>query len=146
MILLTLMMERDTKLTARCRDPVSMNPNNNRYGDIGPLLSSLTCTYLLMTNMELDQTATSGLVRGLQHGVKSLELQLSVWGPDTFHIQTLEEYDGKGECGEVKMMCSNDIFANTAYTFREMKTWAERINWRVNDYGHYIVMKRKLIN
>ena len=29
MILLTLMMERDTKSTARCRDPVSMNPNNN---------------------------------------------------------------------------------------------------------------------
>ena len=29
MILLTLMMDHDTKLRARCRHPVSMNPNNN---------------------------------------------------------------------------------------------------------------------
>ena len=50
--------------------------------------------------------------------------------------------DGREKCDEVKMMCSSNI----AYNYREMKTWAERINWRVNDYAHYsnsIVMKRK---
>ena len=37
-------------------------------GDIGPLLSNLSCTVLMISNMELDQAATSSLVRGLQHG------------------------------------------------------------------------------
>ena len=37
----------------------------NVGGDVGPLVTSLTCTQLLLYNMELDQTATSSLVQGL---------------------------------------------------------------------------------
>ena len=38
----------------------------NVTGDLGPLLSSLTCPGLYICNMGLDQAATSSLVRGLQ--------------------------------------------------------------------------------
>ena len=112
-------------------------------GDVAPLLSSLTCTKLWISNMELDQAATSSLVQGLQHGVKSLGLNGGGGGPVTLHIQTLVEYDGRGRCEEVKMMCSSNIFGNIAYTYREMKTWAERINWDVNNSNYSTVMKRK---
>ena len=46
----------------------------NVTGDLGPLLSSLTCSELWIDSMELDQAATSSLVRALQHGVEKLRL------------------------------------------------------------------------
>ena len=103
-------------------------------GDVAPLLSSLTCIKLWIDNMELNQTATRGLVQGLQHGVETLVLG---GGAVTLHIQTLVEYDGRGECGEV--VC----YGNTVATYREeIKTWAERINWDVTE-GWRIVMRRR---
>ena len=116
---------------------------SNVTGDVVPLLSSLTCTSLWIDNMELNQAATRSLVRGLEHGVKRLVLDGVRWGPVTLDIQTLVEYDGRGRCGEVTIKCSSNI----ADTYREMKTWAERINWRVtvsvNYYGRSIAMKRR---
>ena len=102
-------------------------------GDLGPLLSSLTCRQLLMTNMELDQAATSSLVRGLQQGVEKLVLHRRV----RLHIQTLLEYDGKEGCGEVE-------YRGDTY-LQEMKTWARRVKWRMYLYHPtYIVMKRNI--
>ena len=37
----------------------------NVGGDVGPLVTSLTCTALWIEDMELDQAATSSLVQGL---------------------------------------------------------------------------------
>ena len=116
---------------------------DNVTGDISPLLSSLSCRVLLISNMELDQAGTSSLVRALQHGVKRLEL----WGGVRLHIQTLLcgshrkavlKYDVMGRCGEVE--CHKD----TRDTYREdMKTWAYRVNWIVSDAYGNIIMKRK---
>ena len=108
-------------------------------GDVAPLLSSLSCTQLRIDNMKLDQTATSGLVQGLQHGVERLHL-LGGGGPVTLHIHTLVEYDGRGRCGEVR------CWGNTSAPYREeIKTWAGRINWDVTDewLGMGIVMRRR---
>ena len=101
-------------------------------GDLGPLLSSLSCTDLGINNMYLDQAATSSLVRALQHGVEKLNLGYS--GRVRLHLQTLMEYDGRGRCGEVR--CSPD----TEDT--ELKTWSARVNWSVTDKGYNFVMKR----
>ena len=107
-------------------------------GDIGPLLSSLSCAELQISNMELDQAATSSLVRGLQHGVERLDL-LGGGGPVTLDIQSLVEYDGRGRCDLV------GCYGNTAATYREnIKTWAERINWRGRiNRERRIVMRRR---
>ena len=108
---------------------------SNVTGDVATLLSSLTCTELRISNMELNQAATSGLVQGLQHGVEGLVL--GYWGPVTFHIQTLVEYDGTGRCN--KVVC----YGNTAAPFREeIKTWAGRINWDLTREWRQIVMRR----
>ena len=108
----------------------------NVTGDLGPLLSSLSCTRLLIENMELDQAATSSLVRGLQHGVE--KLVLGFHGRVRLHIQTLLEWDGRGRCGEV--VCWDD----TRDTYRrKMETWAARVNWSVSKESSYIVMRRK---
>ena len=66
----------------------------NVGGDVGPLVTSLTCTALWIEDMELDQAATSSLVRALQHGVQELTL---AWGV-RLHTQTLVEYDWQGRC------------------------------------------------
>ena len=104
----------------------------NVTGDIGPLLSSLSCTRLVINNTELDQAATSSLVQGLQHGVEKLVLQSGV----RLHIQTMVEWEGKGRCDEV-------YWHDTRNTDREkMKTWAARVGWNKKDYGTYTVMRR----
>ena len=103
-------------------------------GDLGPLLSSLSCTQLTMYNMELDQPATSSLVWGLQHGVETLGLHRGV----RLHSQTLLRYKGRGECG--KMRCFHD----TRDTYQQnMKTWAESVNWDISKGNGYILIKRK---
>ena len=106
---------------------------DNVTGDIGPLLSNLTCTELVIFNMELDQAATSSLVRALQHGVKELRL----WWGARVHVQTLLEYDGRGRCGEVE--CYGETWDTC---MEEIKTWAARVNWGVKEGYRYIEMKR----
>ena len=104
----------------------------NVTGDIGPLVSRLTCTWLRISNTDLDQAATSSLVHGLQHGVAELKLD----GKVRLHIQTLLEYDGRGQCDEVE--CSGHAW----YTYKEeMKTWADRVGWSVEEENCYIVMR-----
>ena len=84
--------------------------------------------------MALDQATTSGLVLGLQNGVASLSLH----DGGRLDIQTLMEYDGRGWCGEV--VCWDNT--RDAYQ-REMKTWADRINWIVQEQSYCIWIKRK---
>ena len=105
----------------------------NVTGDIGPLLSSLTCTALWIEDMELDQAATSSLVRALQHGVKELRL----WWGARVHVQTLLEYDGRARCGEVE--CYGETWDTC---MEEIKTWAARVNWGVKEAYRHIEMKR----
>ena len=92
-------------------------------GDLGPLFSSLSCTELWISSMELDQAATSSLVRALQHGVERLVLHRGV----RLHIQTLLEYDCRGRCGQVT------CFDETWNIYKEdSKTSAARVNWDVS--------------
>ena len=107
---------------------------NNVTGDIAPLVSSLAFTELRMSNMDLDQATTSGLVLGLQNGVASLNLHDGA----RLHIQTLMEYDGRGWCGE--LVCWDNT--RDAYQ-QEVKTWADRINWIVTEQSYCIWIKRK---
>ena len=105
-------------------------------GDLGPLLSSLTCTRLEISSMELDQAATSSLVRALQHGVEGLDM----YGGARLHIQTLLDYDGRGRCGWVK------CYYSTRDTYKEdMKTWAARVNWDVTVNSEEIEIKRNWV-
>ena len=89
--------------------------------------------------MELDQAATSSLVRALQQGVERLDLD----GGVRLHIQTLLEWDGKGRCSHIR--CYDDTDTWDTY-MEEMKTWADRVNWDVSKGDISIEMKRKIIS
>ena len=107
----------------------------NVTGDISPLLSSLSCTWLFIENMEMDQAATSSLVWGLQHGIE--RLQLGFLGRVRLHIHTLLEYDGQGRCGWVQW------WKKTLDTYKEeIKTWTARVNWSVKEENRFIEMTR----
>ena len=88
--------------------------------------------------MELDQAATSSLVRGLQHGVEKLNLGYS--GRVRLDLQTLMEYDGRGRCGQVT------CYRDTGVTYKEeMRTWAARVNWDISEGENWMDMMRKKI-
>ena len=126
-------LEPNQAATLSCSGVRGMVVLKNVTGDVAPLLSSLNCTKLRISNMELDQAATRSLVQWLQHGVKRLVL----WDGVRLDIQSLVEYDGRGECNEV------GCWGDTADTYREeMKTWAGRINWDVTE-DWSIVMRRR---
>ena len=81
--------------------------------------------------MELDEEATSSLVRGLQLGVERLVLYTRA----RLHLQTLLEWDGRGRCGKVT------CFDETWNIYKEdLKTWAAIVNF---DVSGNIVIKRK---
>ena len=106
----------------------------NVTGNIGPLLSSLSCTRLVINNTELDQVATSSLVQGLQHGVEELDM----YGGARLHIQTLLDYDGRGRCGQLQ--CHGDAWDTYK---KKMKTWAARVGWVVKKRNDWIVILRQ---
>ena len=58
------------------------------------------------------------------------------------HIQTLQEYDGRGQCEEV--VC---YYATLKTYGDELRAWAARVDWAVNfyKYDEYMNMKEKKI-
>ena len=105
----------------------------NVTGDIGPLLSSLTCTKLVMHSYGMEhgpcmlhglQATISSLVRGLPHSVQKLVL-----GYRALHRQWRR-----------RRLCHAGHLPSLG---AEMMTWAARLNWDVSDSGDSFVMTRK---
>ena len=96
-------------------------------GDLANLLANITCQYVRLFNMELDEAATRGLVLGLQQGVAELRLGYGA----RVHLHTLLDYDGNGRCGEVG--CSGDT--KDIY-LEEVRGWATRVDWEFVEDGN----------
>ena len=98
----------------------------NVTGDLANLLANLSCQYVRLYDVELDEAATRGLVLGLQQGVAVLVL-----GARTrVHLHTLLDYDGRGRCGVVG--CWDDV----ADFYREVvREWAIRVGWEFVEDG-----------
>ena len=97
----------------------------NVTGDLVPLLTSLNIRMLWLEDVELDEAATRGLLRALQHGVRRLVLVGSV----TLHLPTLMMYDGKGKCHY--LYCQD---TSRSMYLPQMMTWAEGVGWGGKDY------------
>ena len=96
----------------------------NVTGDLVPLLTSLNIRMLWLEDVELDEAATRGLLRALQHGVRRLMLVGSV----TLHLPTLMMYDGKGKC--YSLYCRD---TSRSMYLPQMMTWAEGVGWGGRD-------------
>ena len=107
----------------------------NVTGDIGPLLTSLTCTKLVMHSYSMEygsgpcmphdlKATISSLVRGLPHSVQKLVLGYRA----LFYKWRRQRLYHAGHLPSPGA---------------EMMTWAARVNWDVSDSGDYFVMTRK---
>ena len=106
----------------------------NVTGDLVPLLTSLNSYRVELEDMALDEAATRGLLRALQHGVEMLVLRGSV----TLHLPTLMNYDGRGKCKSLHCM---DTSRSTYLP--QMTAWAEGVGWVGWDFGERFMWRRK---
>ena len=99
---------------------------DNVTGDLANLLANLSCQYVRLYDVELDEAATRGLVLGLQQGVAVLVLGAGA----RVHLHTLLDYDGRGRCDVVG--CWDDV----ADFYREVvREWAIRVGWEFVEDG-----------
>ena len=116
-------------------------------GSLAPVLSSVQCRGLLISNTRLTTADTQQLVAAMVTRVKEVSLGgagRSWWSGKldegvTLDMDTLAQYDGKGECDTV-------IFkGNTSRRYRrQVKAWAGNIGWRVEEtWTGNISIKRK---
>ena len=66
-------------------------------GDLSPLLGTAKCSRLVIGNMDLSTAETQGLLAAMVSRVRMVELGSGV----TLDMETLSQYDGKGECERV---------------------------------------------
>ena len=100
-------------------------------GDLAPVLSSVQCRGLLISNTRLTTADTQQLVAAMVTRVKMVALGRDV----TLDMDTLAQYDGKGECEEVVLECDR-------YGL-QVKAWAKNIGWQTKTYLNDITIKRE---
>ena len=104
-------------------------------GDLSTVLSSVQCRRIIIANMRLSTADTQQLVAAMDTRVKSVVLYSS---GVTLDMDTLAQYDGMGECGEVK------LFRDTKERYRDqVKAWADNMGWQVQEISRMIFIKRK---
>ena len=88
-------------------------------GDLSPLLRSLRCRMLEMSDVNLSTANTKSLLAAMVSGVEEVELGMGV----TLDMKTLAQYDGKGDCRRVSVWGD----ANE----RQVLLWMRRIDWNL---------------
>ena len=99
--------------------------------DLVTIMDSVKSKELYIQRQFLGSEETQALVRAMESGVESVELDEEV----TLDIRSLMEYSGQGKCRRV--WChyrSKDIYRD------QLRTWAMSRNWTVNSY--YFVIER----
>ena len=94
----------------------------NIRGDLSPLLRSLRCRMLEMSDVNLSTANTKSLLAAMVSGVEEVELGMGV----TLDMKTLAQYDGKGDCRRVSVWGD----ANERYR-AQMLSWMRRIDWKL---------------
>ena len=103
-------------------------------GDLSSLLSSVQFRNLLITNTSLSTADTQRLVAAMVTRVKWVTLD----GGVTLDMDTLAQYDGTGECGDVR------IWSDTTERYRgQLKVWADNMGWQIEGISVMISIKRK---
>jgi len=103
-------------------------------GDLSPVLCSLRCRGLTIFNTMLSTADTQQLVAAMDTRVEWVVLCDGV----TLDMETLAQYDGKGDCKEV--ILSDD----TKERYRDqVKAWAENIGWQTENSSYALKFKRE---
>ena len=107
-------------------------------GDLSPIFSNITSDQLGIRSSALTPADTQQLVAGMVRGVRSV--MLGELGTVTLHMETLAQYDGRGQCEEVLVLGSDMKMQYGG----QVKAWMQRIDWKI-DYEDEdcIMIKRK---
>ena len=129
---MSLMPAEDLRRLVKCCVDVAIS---GVTGGLSTVLSSVQCRRIIIANMRLSTADTQQLVAAMDTRVKSVVLYSS---GVTLDMDTLAQYDGMGECGEVK------LFRDTKERYRDqVKAWAENMGWQVQEISRMIFIKRK---
>ena len=131
---ISLVPAEDLVSLVKCQrsGPVSIN---GVTGDLSPVLSSVQCCVLLITNTSLSTSDTQQLVAAMDTRVKEVTLESG----NTLDIETLAQYNGMGECEKVIFRGESSMrYKNQA------KVWAGNMGWRIEEANTGdIFIKRK---
>ena len=103
-------------------------------GDLAPVLSSVQCRVLDIGDTSLSPANTQQLVTAMARGVREVELE-----GVTLDMETLAQYDGGGECGELWVK-GDDTMRRYG---DQVKEWAGRMGWRVERDDFYSIQIRR---
>ena len=124
----SLVSAEDLGSLVKCSDWVTMA---RVTGDLSPVLSSLQCRMLTIANTMLSTADTQQLVVAMDTRVKNV----SLCGDGTLDMDTLAQYDGKGECEEVGL-----AGPATAEYGDQVKMWAENMGWLDDNFPEKSMM------
>ena len=103
------------------------------HGDLTPVLSNVKCRELKIIDRSLSTNDTQNLLTAMDTRVEVVELGAE----GTLDMETLAQYDGKGECEEVWM------FEDTGDWYRQpVKVWALNMGWEIKDRPTWIALNR----
>ena len=90
--------------------------------DLVSILDNLKCKELKIRNQVLGTEETWAVVRAMETRVETV-------GLGCMDISALTQYSGQGKCRQVT------FYDDAAHKYgEEVRSWAQRINWRVNDF------------
>ena len=128
---ISLVPAEDFVSLVRCSDYVAID---SVTGDLAPVL--VQCRELVIANTMLTTADTQQLVAAMVTRVKEVNLDEGI----TLDMDTLAQYDGKGECGEVWLAGNT----NTSERYRsQVKVWAENMGWQAEETSDFIIIRRK---
>ena len=127
---ISLVPAEDLVSLVKCQrsGPVSIN---GVTGDLSPVLSSVQCCMLLITNTSLSTAETQQLLAAMDTRVKKIHMGDGV----TLDMDTLAQYAGEGKCVEVTMRGMR--YRN------QLKVWAGNMGWQIEETSDKIFIKRK---
>ena len=96
---------------------------DNVTGDMAPVFSNAKCRRLDIYRMNLSTADTKHLLTAMVSGVKQVWPSYVV----TLDMETLAQYDGKGECEEVWFGDGQTRYGD------QMKVWAGNIGWQIEE-------------
>ena len=129
---ISLVPAGDLSSLVRCVSNIVQIANVN--GDLAPVLSSVHCEWLTVSNMALSSDDTQSLVAIMDRRVSKVFL----YGDVRLDMRILAQYGGRGSCGHLMLGDGSRRRYGD-----QVKLWAGDMGWRImSENDHHIVIER----
>ena len=140
--LVTIPVENLASLVACAHEKVRIESVN--VSNLIPILDTVQCEYLSITNQVMGIRETQALVRAMMTRVRKVSVGLyraGVYGyQEADLVEELTKYDGKGKCEKVDFLEMNYLEIQNRY---DIEQWVRDCEWQVlADNKNYLLVKR----